>query len=67
MRGIREHAEGERLDTLDGVRITQADDRWCLVLPQDDEAVFMLYAEAPTPEEATALLDRWESVVEASL
>lgn len=67
MRGVREHAEGRELDTLDGLRITEGQDRWCLVLPQDDEAAIMLFAEAPTPEEATALLDRWETVVEASL
>lgn len=67
MRGVRERAEGGVIDTLDGVRVTTPEGEWCLVLPKDDEAVFLLFAEAADDDSALALLDRWQGVVEESL
>lgn len=67
MRLVRERARDAHVDALDGIRISSPAGEWCLVLPKDDEAVFMLYAEATDAADATALLDRWQSVVEESL
>jgi mannose-1-phosphate guanylyltransferase/phosphomannomutase len=66
MRAVRLAVDETRIDTLDGVRIRHDDDTWCLVLPDDDQACFTLFAEAGSDAAATALLDRWQSVVEAA-
>lgn len=66
MRCVRQHAEEAEIDTLDGIRIVGPEASWCLVLPEDDQASFTLYAEAPDDTTATAMLDRWQAVVEAA-
>jgi mannose-1-phosphate guanylyltransferase/phosphomannomutase len=66
MRSVRQHADAERIDALDGIRIVESDDSWCLVLPEDDQASFTLFAEASEAEAAAALLDRWQAVVEGA-
>jgi mannose-1-phosphate guanylyltransferase/phosphomannomutase len=65
MRAVRLEAEHEEVDALDGVRVVEPDGSWCLVLPQDDEAVLTLFAEASDNAAAERLLDRWQGVVEA--
>jgi hypothetical protein len=35
-----------------------------LIVPESDEALFTIYAEAPTPDAATALADRYARVIE---
>jgi phosphomannomutase len=50
------HAISE-LDTLDGVKHIADDGRWVLVRPSGTEPVLRVYAEAPTPEEARALVE----------
>ena len=64
MRSVRQAAEGLELDTLDGLRMVEADGSWCLVLPDDDQACLTLYAEGPTAAEAVRLLDTWQSVID---
>jgi mannose-1-phosphate guanylyltransferase/phosphomannomutase len=66
MRSVRQHGDEGRIDTLDGIRVVEEDDSWCLVLPEDDQASFVLYAEASRPEAATRLLDQWQAVVEGA-
>lgn len=66
MRAVRAYAEGAQVDTLDGVRVVQEDGSWCLVLPADDQACLVLYAEAADTEAADHLLDRWQRVVESA-
>ncbi len=66
MRAVRLAAEDSQLDTLDGIRVTEPDGSWCLVLPEDDQASFTMYAEASDDKAAAALLDRWQAVVEAA-
>jgi mannose-1-phosphate guanylyltransferase/phosphomannomutase len=66
MRAVRQAAERSPLDTLDGLRIIEPDDSWCLVLPEDDQACLTLYAEASTAPAAETLLDRWERVIESA-
>ena len=64
MRTVRRAAEGQQVDTLDGIRVVQPDGSWCLVLPEDDQACLTLYAEAAEPLSAVRLLDTWQRVVE---
>lgn len=66
MRAVRQHAEGQEVDTLDGIRVMLADGSWCLVLPEDDQACLTLYAEATDADRAERLLDQWQRVVEAA-
>jgi mannose-1-phosphate guanylyltransferase/phosphomannomutase len=65
MRAVRQKAEGAEVDLLDGIRVMEADDSWCLVLPEDDQACLTLYAEASDRTLADDLLDRWQRVVES--
>lgn len=46
--------EGREVETIDGVKIHAADG-WVLVRPSGTEPLFRVYAEAKTPERATAL------------
>ena len=64
MRSVLERAGDRTVDLLDGVRVVEADGRWCLVLPDPSEALTRLWAEAETAEGATALLDEWTDVVD---
>lgn len=66
MRSVRQQADESTMDTLDGIRIVESDDSWCLVLPEDDQASFVLFAEASESTAAEALLTRWQSVVEGA-
>jgi mannose-1-phosphate guanylyltransferase/phosphomannomutase len=66
MRALRQHADHQNVDTLDGVRVLERDGSWCLVLPVDDEACLAMYAEADDASAARALLDRWQGVVEGA-
>lgn len=58
--GAPQHLNGEtvtRVDTLDGVKFRLADGGWLLIRPSGTEPVLRIYAEAPTPNAVTALLD----------
>jgi mannose-1-phosphate guanylyltransferase/phosphomannomutase len=66
MRAVRLATDESRIDALDGVRVIGDDETWCLVLPDDDQATFTLFAEATSDAAASALLDRWQAVVEAA-
>lgn len=64
MRGVVEAAAGRTVDLTDGARVVEPDGRWVLVLPDPAEAVTRLWAEGPTAEAATGLLEEWAEVVE---
>jgi mannose-1-phosphate guanylyltransferase/phosphomannomutase len=64
MRAVVEEAGERFVDTTDGVRVVEPDGRWALVLPDPAEPVTHVWAEAPDDQQATALLDRWATVVE---
>ncbi|MFL6240452.1 MAG: sugar phosphate nucleotidyltransferase [Actinomycetes bacterium] len=66
MRAVVEAAAGREIDTTDGVRVVEADDRWVLVLPDPAEAVTHLWAEGPTAASAADLLAEWSAVVESA-
>jgi mannose-1-phosphate guanylyltransferase/phosphomannomutase len=64
MRSVVEAADGQVLDTTDGVRVVADDGSWALVLPDPAEAVTHLWAEGDDVDSAQALLERWARVVE---
>jgi mannose-1-phosphate guanylyltransferase/phosphomannomutase len=64
MRAVVEAARDRQVDTTDGVRIVEADGRWALILPDPSAPVTGVWAEAPDPPAAEALLDEWCAVVE---
>jgi mannose-1-phosphate guanylyltransferase/phosphomannomutase len=66
MRSVRQLADGDQMDTLDGIRVLEDDGSWCLVLPEDDQASFVLHAEAGDAKAAAVLLDRWQAAVEGA-
>jgi mannose-1-phosphate guanylyltransferase/phosphomannomutase len=66
MRSVRQNADENQIDTLDGIRVIGNDGSWCLVLPEDDQASFMLHAEAADRAAAKVLLDHWQAIVEGA-
>jgi mannose-1-phosphate guanylyltransferase/phosphomannomutase len=64
MRTVLEAAAGRRVDTTDGIRIVEDDERWVLVLPDPAEAVTRVWAEGGTEAEADELLDEWSAVLQ---
>ena len=64
MRRVAEAATGLPIDTTDGIRISEPDGRWALVLPDPAEAVTHVWAEAEDAPATAALLERWVGVVE---
>jgi mannose-1-phosphate guanylyltransferase / phosphomannomutase len=64
MRTVVEAAGDREVDTTDGVRISEPDGGWVLVLPDPSEAVTHLWAEGADADSAQELLDRWAAVAE---
>jgi mannose-1-phosphate guanylyltransferase / phosphomannomutase len=64
MRAVVEAAGDRPLDTTDGIRVTDEDDGWVLVLPDPDGALTHLWAEGADDDAAQSLLDEWGAVVE---
>lgn len=57
-------AGGDRVvDTIDGVRVVEADGGWALVLPDPTEAVTHVWAEGGSAAQASELATRWAGVV----
>ena len=46
-----------KVDTLDGVKFKLADGGWLLIRPSGTEPVLRIYAEAPTADAVSALLE----------
>jgi len=62
MRRLIDHTSGLIRDTIDGVRVVM-EDRWIMVAPDRQRASFYLIAEAPSEEEAAALLEEYRKLV----
>ena len=55
---------GERaVDSSDGVRITEGDGSWCLVLPDRVESQTRLWIEAPTADRAREVATSWVAAI----
>jgi mannose-1-phosphate guanylyltransferase/phosphomannomutase len=63
MRAVVEAAGDRIIDTTDGVRVVEPDGRWALVLPDPTEPVTHVWTEAADDAAASALMDRWVTVV----
>jgi phosphomannomutase len=59
-------AVGE-IQTVDGFKIRLVDDSWLLVRPSGTEPKLRVYAEAPTEQRVTALLDAGEQLLRREL
>jgi len=56
----------ERLgEQIDGVKIVLGDEEWVLVLPDADNPLFQVFAQAPTEEQASGLVQRYRRIVES--
>ncbi|MCL4396133.1 MAG: mannose-1-phosphate guanyltransferase [Chloroflexi bacterium] len=64
MRLLNEQYKDKIIEQVDGVKLQVDDGSWILVVPEPDEAVFTLFAEAPTDQAASALADRYVRVIE---
>ncbi len=63
LRSIVEERESEELELIDGVRIDHAEG-WTLILPDGELPLFHVYAEAPSPEEASRLVEEYTAVID---
>jgi mannose-1-phosphate guanylyltransferase/phosphomannomutase len=64
MRRLIESVKGMDVDTGDGVKVFDGED-WVQVIPDPDEPLFHVYAEAATVEESEALEAKYRAVLEA--
>ncbi len=62
MRRMMEHTESRKRELIDGIRVL-FDDSWALVIPSVDEALFRVFAEAPTQKEAKALIREYAKLI----
>jgi mannose-1-phosphate guanylyltransferase / phosphomannomutase len=63
MRRLLEHLNGQRVVTIDGVKAYRGDD-WILIVPHPQEPVVRLWAEADSPEAASALVAEFAGLVD---
>ncbi len=64
MRLLNEQYKDRIVEQVDGLKIRLDQKQWILIVPESDEALFTIYAEAPTPDAATALAERYARVIE---
>lgn len=64
MRLLNQQYKGRLGAQIDGVRINLSDDEWVLVLPDPDQPLFHIYAEAASDEQAEGLVSRYQRIVE---
>lgn len=62
MRRLVERAKGKQVELLDGVKIFDTD-RWTLILPDPEEPVFRIYAEANSLARAKAEVESYVSFI----
>ncbi|HEU5209738.1 MAG TPA: sugar phosphate nucleotidyltransferase [Longimicrobiales bacterium] len=64
MRRLMESTENEERQLVDGVKIWRDEQTWALVIPHSDKPYFVVTAEAPDEEGASALVDEYTRNVE---
>ncbi len=64
MRELHEQLQGARREIQDGIKVWFDDDRWVLIRPDPDHPLLHLDAEAPSTEEAQALVNEHVRLVE---
>ncbi|MBS7656182.1 phosphoglucosamine mutase [Candidatus Bathyarchaeota archaeon] len=60
---IKDEAYGERIETIDGVKIWFSKDSWILIRPSGTEPIYRLFAEAKTEEAAKKLALEYASKI----
>lgn len=64
LEAVREEAEGERVETIDGAKIWFSDGSWILIRPSGTEPIYRLFAEAKSKERAERLALEYSKKVE---
>jgi mannose-1-phosphate guanylyltransferase/phosphomannomutase len=64
MRLLNEQYKDRISDQVDGIKIRLDDREWALIVPESDEPVFSIYAEAASADTAAMLVDRYARVVD---
>ncbi len=64
MRRITERLRGGRVSLVDGIKIFLDHSEWALVVPDAEEPVFHIYAEAANAERAAELAANYQSTLE---
>jgi mannose-1-phosphate guanylyltransferase/phosphomannomutase len=64
MRMLNEQYKDRISDQVDGLKIRLGDREWVLIVPESDEPVFSIYTEAPSPDSADLLIERYSRVIE---
>jgi mannose-1-phosphate guanylyltransferase/phosphomannomutase len=54
-----------RTDLIDGIKLTDSEREWVLVLPDAAEPVFHVYAEGQSPEDAQSRAKQYVDKIEA--
>lgn len=63
MRRMMEYTEGQRRELVDGVRVL-FEDSWALIIPSVYEAIFRVFAEAPTKRQAQVLIKEYAEKIQ---
>ncbi|MDD5447712.1 MAG: sugar phosphate nucleotidyltransferase [Actinomycetota bacterium] len=66
MRTLLEANMGDEVDTTDGLKIFWERDKWVLVLPDQEEPAFHLYAQGKDEEECMEIITRYEDFIKKS-
>ncbi len=64
MRLLNEQYRDQIVEQVDGVKIQLDENEWVLIVPESDEAVFTIVAEAGAADAAATLADRYMRVIE---
>lgn len=64
MRLLNEQCRDQIVEQVDGLKLQISENEWVLIVPESDEAVFTIFAEAKTNEGAVALADRYFRIIE---
>jgi phosphomannomutase/phosphoglucomutase len=62
---IKEEVYGEKIETIDGVKIWFSNDSWVLIRPSGTEPIYRLFAEAKTEEQAKKLVSEYKTKIKA--
>jgi len=62
---IKEEAYGEKVETIDGVKIWFSNDSWVLIRPSGTEPIYRVFVEAKTEEQAKKLALEYSAKIKA--
>lgn len=66
MRRLLEQHREEDVDSTDGIKVFYGDNRWMLIVPDEEEPMLHLYAEGADDRDCQAILDECEREVKLS-